>query len=118
VGQIASAAAAAEAIVLVAADALDAISSVIGNDEATAKLAHEAAVIAAKAKVVVDDLTVRSAAQLFDVGGASATKRSYNLDLYWRNARTLASHNPAAYKARAIGDYEINGSALPALGFF
>jgi hypothetical protein len=30
----------------------------------------------------------------------------------------LASHNPGSYKARAIGDYEINGTPLPAKGFF
>ena len=52
------------------------------------------------------------------VGGASATKRSFNLDRHWRNARTLASHNPGTYKARAIGDHVINGTPLPINGFF
>ena len=78
----------------------------------------EAALAAAKAKVVVDELAIRSAGLLFDAGGASATKRSANLDRHWRNARTLASHNPSSYKARAIGDYEINGTPLPSKGFF
>jgi alkylation response protein AidB-like acyl-CoA dehydrogenase len=55
---------------------------------------------------------------LLDVGGASATKQSQNLDRHWRNARTLASHNPGAYKARAIGDHVINGTPLPVNGFF
>ena len=60
----------------------------------------------------------RSAERLFDAGGASATSRERNLDRHWRNARTLASHNPAMYKARALGDLRINGERLPANGFF
>ena len=31
------------------------------------------------------------------------------LDRHWRNARTLASHNPRVYKARILGDWLING---------
>jgi len=55
---------------------------------------------------------------LFDVGGASATKKVTNFDRHWRNARTLSSHNPTTYKARSIGQYEISGTPLPAKGFF
>ena len=58
------------------------------------------------------------ALMLFSVGGASATGREANLDRHWRNARTIASHNPAMYKARAIGDLLINEQRLPANGFF
>ena len=63
-------------------------------------------------------LALRSATALFDVGGASAAVRDKNLDRHWRNARTLASHNPASYKARAIGALELHGTKLPDLGFF
>jgi alkylation response protein AidB-like acyl-CoA dehydrogenase len=55
---------------------------------------------------------------LFDIGGSSAVKQSANLDRHWRNARTLASHNPTPYKARAVGDYLLNGTLLPTNGFF
>jgi hypothetical protein len=48
---------------------------------------------------------------LFEVGGASATSETRRFDRYWRNARTLASHNPAIYRERAIGDYYLNGTA-------
>ena len=68
--------------------------------------------------MIVDELSLRSANALFDVGGASAATRRKNLDRHWRNARTLSSHNPASYKAQAIGGYEINGTRLPSLGFF
>ena len=118
VGQIASNAFAAETVVLAAADALERANLARERGEPAEALEAEAALRAAQAKVVVDELAIRSGALLFDVGGASAIKHSTNLDRHWRNARTLASHNPASYKARAIGALEINGTPLPALGFF
>jgi alkylation response protein AidB-like acyl-CoA dehydrogenase len=81
-------------------------------------LAHEAAVAAAKAKIIADELALRSATALFDVGGASAATERQNLDRHWRNARTLSTHNPASYKAQALGAWEILGTRLPGLGFF
>lgn len=118
VGQISSNAFAAETTVLAAADALDLANDAWSNDPSNPEPALQAALLSAKAKIVVDELAIRSGGLLFDVGGASATKRSDNLDRHWRNARTLASHNPGTYKARAIGDYEVNGTPLPAKGFF
>ncbi|KZD20340.1 acyl-CoA dehydrogenase family protein [Tardiphaga robiniae] len=116
VGQIASNAFAAEATVLAAAEALD-VSSNAPNREDT-KPALDSALASSKAKIVVDELAIRSGSLLFDAGGASATKKSDNLDRHWRNARTLSSHNPVTYKAQAIGAYEVNGTPLPAKGFF
>ncbi|MEI2579206.1 acyl-CoA dehydrogenase family protein [Scytonema sp. PRP1] len=119
VGQISANAFAAEAIVLASADALDRLpaAQAQGEDAETAA-ALAASLSASKAKLIVDDLALRSATLLFEVGGASTTKQSYNYDRHWRNARTLASHNPSHFKARAIGDYEINGTPLPTRGFF
>ncbi|MGM4926578.1 acyl-CoA dehydrogenase family protein [Tardiphaga sp. 804_B3_N1_9] len=116
VGQIASNAFAAEATVLAAADALDVSSKALDREDT--KPALDAALASSKAKIVVDELAIRSGSLLFDAGGASATKKSDNLDRHWRNARTLSSHNPVTYKAQAIGAYEINGTPLPAKGFF
>jgi alkylation response protein AidB-like acyl-CoA dehydrogenase len=116
VGQIASNAFAAEATVLAAADALDVSSN--APDREDTKPALDAALASSKAKIVVDELAIRNGSLLFDAGGASATKKSDNLDRHWRNARTLSSHNPVTYKAQAIGAYEINGTPLPAKGFF
>lgn len=118
IGQIASSAFAAEAIVLAAAAALDAVSLARDASEPSDNLALEASLAAAKAKIVVDDLTIRAGSLVFDVGGASASKKSNNLDAHWRNARTLASHNPSSYKALAIGGYEVNGIPLPNGSFF
>ncbi|MDR6951162.1 alkylation response protein AidB-like acyl-CoA dehydrogenase [Ancylobacter sp. 3268] len=118
IGRIASDAFAAELVVLAAADALDKVADARSSGNGLDELAHEAALTSAKAKVIVDELSLRSANALFDVGGASAATRRKNLDRHWRNARTLSSHNPASYKAQAIGGYEINGTRLPSLGFF
>jgi len=119
VGQIASNAFAAEATVLAAADAIDRLNEARNTaPDSLEALTHAASLAASKAKVVVDDLAIRSGSLIFDAGGASAAKSSANLDRHWRNARTLASHNPASYKARAIGDWVINGTRLPATGFF
>lgn len=118
VGQIAAHAFAAEAAVLAAADALDAVSKVRDEDADSAAPALHAALQAAKAKVIADELALRSGGLLFDVGGASAAAREKNFDRHWRNARTLASHNPSTYKAMAIGRYEIDGTPPPGQGFF
>lgn len=79
---------------------------------------HGVSVRAAQAKVVVDELAQRAASQLFDAGGSSAVRQSAGLDRHWRNIRTLASHNPAPYKARAVGDWLVNATELPNSGFF
>ncbi|WP_213775312.1 acyl-CoA dehydrogenase family protein [Bradyrhizobium sp. dw_78] len=119
VGQIASAAFAAETVVLAAADALDVATDAFDAGSANAvEEAHRAALLSAKAKIVADELAIRSGSLLFDVGGASATKKATNFDRHWRNARTLSSHNPTTFKARSIGQYEISGTPLPAKGFF
>ncbi|MEH2116336.1 acyl-CoA dehydrogenase family protein [Nostoc sp.] len=119
VGQIASNAFAAEAIVLAAAEVLDRLPAAQAQgEESETAVALAASLSAAKAKLIVDELALKSATLLFEVGGASTTKKSSNFDRHWRNARTLASHNPGHFKARAIGNYEINGTPLPTRGFF
>lgn len=118
VGQLSSHAFASESAVLASADALDAEADARDAGSPSLELAAQAALQAAQAKIIVDDLTLRSGSLLFDVGAASATKRSANLDRHWRNARTLASHNPSTHKARAIGDLAINETPLPTKGYF
>jgi alkylation response protein AidB-like acyl-CoA dehydrogenase len=118
VGLIAANAFAAEAIVLAAADGLDHLSTAQDQGEESETTGLSVSLSAAKAKLIIDDLALRSATLLFEVGGASTTKKSSNFDRHWRNARTLSSHNPNHFKARAIGDYEINGTPLPKRGFF
>lgn len=63
-----------------------------------------------QAQQVVIDLVLQASTLLFEVGGASATSEARRLDRHWRNARTAASHNPAIFRERAIGDYYLNGT--------
>jgi alkylation response protein AidB-like acyl-CoA dehydrogenase len=116
VGEIAATASAAEAVVLAAADSIDALVDSGSQDDPGALAANAVAV--AKAQLVSERLTLTSAQRLFDTGGASATARSLNLDRHWRNIRTLASHSPLDYKAHAAGDYAVNGVSPPANGYF
>lgn len=102
-GRLHAKAVAAEASVRHAAEALDADPSEEGAFEA-AELAADAA------QLVVPGLVADVTTGIFDLSGASATKRGAALDRYWRNARTIATHNPAAFKARAIGDYLLSGT--------
>ncbi|KAF1042394.1 MAG: Dibenzothiophene desulfurization enzyme C [Xylophilus sp.] len=117
-GEISSAAFATEALVLAAADALDLVDKVAASGGNASVERHAASLAAAKAKVVIDNLALNAASKIFDVGGASATKRAENLDRHWRNIRTLISHNPASYKALHIGKFELDGTLIPDNGFF
>ncbi|MFT4210231.1 MAG: monooxygenase, partial [Microbacterium sp.] len=56
----------------------------------------------------VQQLTSR----LFDALAASATSTTKGLDRYWRNARTVSSHNPVLFKNRWIGEWVL-GDVLP-----
>jgi alkylation response protein AidB-like acyl-CoA dehydrogenase len=116
VGEIAADAAAAEALVLNAADAIDGL--VDGGNQDDAPALAEVAITVAKAQLVAERLVLAAAQRLFDTGGASATARTLNLDRHWRNARTVASHNPLAYKAHAAGNYAVNATWPPANGYF
>jgi alkylation response protein AidB-like acyl-CoA dehydrogenase len=108
VGQLSGAAFSDRAVVAAAASAmhLTVESAVDGTQDPDLVDAGEIA--AYQAQVHVLDNVLRSATMLFEVGGASATYRTAALDRHWRNARTVASHNPVIYKFRQIGDWELN----------
>lgn len=114
VGEIASAVYAAEAVTLRVADALDAAhgAATLGAAEAASR-AEVAELESSAAQVVVTDLVLRATSDLFDALGASGTAQDKGLDRHWRNARTVASHNPRILKARVVGDAEVNGTPPP-----
>ncbi|RRV10462.1 acyl-CoA dehydrogenase [Pseudomonas sp. v388] len=118
IGRIASIAFVAESAVIRAATALGAAFDSAINGEIDHQAFELAAQYVAKSKVILDGLALDAANSLFSVAGASATSRAAQLDRHWRNIRTLASHNPVSYKARAIGNHAVNGNSLPSAGFF
>lgn len=111
VGDLASAAHAARSLVLASADELDGLLAARRSGAPTDDRAVAAQLNVYKAQQVVLQLVLRETAELFEVGGASAVGRKLALDRHWRNVRTIASHNPAIHRRRAIGDYLINGRA-------
>ncbi|WP_024695313.1 acyl-CoA dehydrogenase family protein [Pseudomonas syringae] len=115
VGQIAAQVYAAEAATLRSAEPLQrAYVARFGNDAQQEKDANIAAEIeTAKAQVIVSELVLRAATDLFNALGASGVSVNKALDRHWRNARTAASHNPLIYKARIVGDWRINGTEPP-----
>jgi alkylation response protein AidB-like acyl-CoA dehydrogenase len=106
---------AAGAIVLKAAEALQrAYETRFSGDETADAAANAIAELeTAEAQTVVIQLVLDAVTALFDALGASAAQRSLGLDRYWRNARTLANHNPRIYKDRIVGDFAVNGTEPP-----
>lgn len=114
VGEISARAFAAEAVVLRAADSIDAAWA-SGLEEG---LITQAAIDVAQAQYMAAEAALKAAELLFDVGGASTTARKHNLDRHWRNARTVANHNPRHWKAAVVGAYRLKATEPPLSGLF
>ncbi len=114
VGEISARAFAAEAVVLRAADSIDAAWAAELDDASVTR----ASVDVAQAQFIAIESALKAAELLFDVGGASTTGRSFNFDRHWRNARTVANHNPRDWKAAAVGAYQLKGTEPPLSGLF
>ena len=109
VGEISATAFAVDSIVLAAVGEIE---IAVADDSLSAAERFAVCELAAnRAQSVVQPLVLAAATKLFDGLGASATASGCNLDRHWRNARTVATHNPAIYKSRIVGDYEVNGTA-------
>lgn len=94
----------------------------VSNRDVSNQAAHSSSATAAHihAHVEVDQsvsvitrLVLEASTELFDALGASATLRTEGLDRYWRNARTIASHNPRVYRERQVGAFAVNGTPPP-----
>ncbi len=103
----------AEAALRRAAASLDLIAAAhaAGDDALRDERATAGEVAVAQAQIAIVDGVLHAATHVFNALGASATSEDTALDRHWRNARTLASHNPVAYKARILGDYLVNGKS-------
>lgn len=107
IGEVSADAFAAEAALAKAGEALDRIA---GDDDGARRRLIAAEVAVSQAQLVIIAAALRTTTTIFDALGASGVSEERGLDRHWRNARTLASHNPRVYKARILGDHLINGT--------
>ncbi|MCF5548417.1 acyl-CoA dehydrogenase family protein [Pseudomonas salomonii] len=118
IGEVASQAYAAQAITQHAAQRLDQTAQyVIAQDQPLQDDDPQVALAELEVCLAVNpvvDATLAATTGLFDALGASATASNKALDRLWRNARTLANHNPRVYKSRIVGNYLVNGLLPPA----
>lgn len=111
IGQLASTAFIATSTVQAVARGLGEIDRFRARGEAAPEsLLFEVELNTAKAQAGIVDAVLQAGTRLFDIGGASALQEDRRLDRHWRNARTLASHNPTIYKGRVVGDHLLNGA--------
>lgn len=110
VGRLASLGYSTRSIVDTLAHALEAVHQKREQGTATTDDYIALDIEAYQAQQIVIEQTLEAATLLFEIGGASATSETRRFDRYWRNARTIASHNPAAQREAAIGRYHLNGT--------
>lgn len=109
IGRIAGASFAATAATVAAAEAVGVVADAVVTGNATPTQFDAADLAAYSAQTAIVDLVLGLTTELFEVGGASAVTERFRLDRHWRNARTLASHNPAIYRQTVVGDFILNG---------
>jgi SfnB family sulfur acquisition oxidoreductase len=108
--------------VKIAVDAAQALLERAGTfvDEAaanpTADTVAAASIAVAEAKVAATDASLFAGSKLIELGGSRSTLAEFNLDRYWRNARTHTVHDPVRWKYRVIGNYWLNGLNPPRHG--
>jgi len=113
VGEMAALAHGAQALVERAAAVLQAVVPDALRHRADDTRLGKASITVAEAKMAANHASLRISEMLYQVGGASATTRTWNFDRHWRNARTHTTHDPVAYKAKAVGNYYLNGTLPP-----
>ncbi|WP_404294356.1 acyl-CoA dehydrogenase family protein (plasmid) [Microvirga sp. RSM25] len=112
VGEIASRSFTIDALLAESARALDRSAATFadGDPHELEDALIKSSLSTARTQVIVAELALKAAEQMFELGGGSATSRKYNFDRHWRNIRTVLNHNPLLHKARVIGDFFLNGT--------
>lgn len=108
IGKLSSLSYAADSLVQATAQVLQTTHEAVLDGSISEAQYVDADVRTYQAQQVTLPLVLEATSLLFEVGGASATSQVRRLDRHWRNARTLASHNPAIYRERALGDFYLN----------
>lgn len=92
--------------------AIDEQARASGGDRVAAALEASWNAVAA-AQLVITRNVLDAATLVLDALGSSGTSTATSLDRHWRNARTIASHNPRVTRARDLGNALVNGVAAP-----
>lgn len=116
IGNIAAHAHAAEVTLMRAAQHVDAAVSAWYGDvtpEALEAALVSASIATAEAKIVCNEVALKAAELIYDIGGSSATLRSNNFDRHWRNARTHTTHDPINHRYRVVGRFYLDQTPPP-----
>lgn len=109
IGQLYSGLRGAEALVAEAAEAIACFDPASADDRTRA----EVSTTMMCAKVAATDASLEVCQKAHQFGGGRSTTRSTGLDRYWRNARTLSTHDPQDVKKRHLGAWAIDGTHPP-----
>lgn len=99
---------AAEAVLDLAADAID--HALLHPDQHNVA---QASLLTAEAKVLTTEVALLASNRLFELAGARATLEEHGLDRHWRNARVHTLHDPVRWKYHIVGNHVVNGVAPP-----
>ena len=102
---------AAEAVLFRAGKAVDRVIA-----EPNPNTLAAASVAVAEAKVLTTEVALAATNKLFELGGTQSTLSAWNLDRYWRNARTHTLHDPVRWKPFIIGNFVLNEILPPRHG--
>ncbi|WOF24779.1 acyl-CoA dehydrogenase family protein [Microbacterium betulae] len=109
IGRLAANAFAAEATLL---RSLDLVDVAVARAEAGDTAQDRASLLAVgAAQHAISTLVLESATLVFDSLGSSGVSERHALDRHWRNARTIASHNPRVYRTRLVGGWALEDAA-------
>jgi len=104
IGDLAWSLQAAEAILEKSAHAVDRALAEPSEDNVA-----QASVIVGQAKVLSTEIALLASSKLLELGGTRTVSARYNLDRYWRNARTHTLHDPVRWKYHLVGNQVLNG---------
>ena len=111
IGEMKIAVDAAKALIVRAGRLVDA-----ATENPTADTVAAASIAVAEAKIAATDASLSVSSKLIELAGSRSTLAEYNLDRYWRNARTHTVHDPVRWKYRVVGNYWLNGVKPPRHG--
>jgi alkylation response protein AidB-like acyl-CoA dehydrogenase len=89
--------------------AVDIADAIAQDTSLTSERRTAAAASVYAAKVNSTRVALNVTTRIFDLMGARATAAQYGFDRFWRNVRTHMLHDPLAYKAREVGNFQLNG---------